>query len=124
MLFDNILSNLNISRSVIDSVHAGVKITYNTKMNHIIVFFSDYYNSIFIDRVPYKHKKLAASWCFNNSFSDKRIFSSCAKSYLLNLKMWKIIIPALKKDMFRPFLKTAPYMRMDLNRDQEIYQKF
>ena len=22
--------------------------------------------------------------------------------------------------MFRPFLKTAPYMRMDLNRDQEI----
>ena len=25
-------------------------------MNHIIVSFSDYYNSIFIDRVPYKHK--------------------------------------------------------------------
>ena len=28
----------------------------NTKMNHIMVSFLDYYNSIFIDRVPYKHK--------------------------------------------------------------------
>ena len=28
----------------------------NTKMNHIMVSFLDYYNSIFIDRVPCKHK--------------------------------------------------------------------
>ena len=25
-------------------------------MNHIMVSFSDYYNSIFMGRVPYKHK--------------------------------------------------------------------
>ena len=45
-----------MSRLVIDRVHTDVKITYNTKMKHIMVSFSDYYNSIFIDRVPYKHK--------------------------------------------------------------------
>ena len=41
---------------VIDKVHTDVKITYNTKMNHIMVSFADYCNSIFIDRAPYKHK--------------------------------------------------------------------
>ena len=52
---DNILPNLNISRLVIDRLYTDVKITYNTKMIHIMLF-SDYQNSIFIDRVPYKHK--------------------------------------------------------------------
>ena len=32
------------------------KNTYNAKMIHIMVSFSDYQNSSFIDRVPYKHK--------------------------------------------------------------------
>ena len=45
-----------MSRLVIFRVHTDVKITYNTKISHIIVSFSDYCNSIFIDRVPYKHK--------------------------------------------------------------------
>ena len=48
--------NLNISRLVIDRSYTDVKITYNTKMIHIMVSFSDYKNSILIDRVPYKHK--------------------------------------------------------------------
>ena len=56
MLCDNILPNLNISRLVIDRLYTDVKITYSTKMIHIMVSFSDYQNSIFIDRVPYKHK--------------------------------------------------------------------
>ena len=56
MLCDNILPNLNISRLVIDRLYTDVKITYNTKMIHIMVSFSDYQNSIFIDRVPYKQK--------------------------------------------------------------------
>ena len=43
-------------RLVIDRVHTAVKITYNTKMNHIMLSFPDYYNSIFIDRFPYKYK--------------------------------------------------------------------
>ena len=56
MLCDNILPNLNISRLVIDRLYTDVKITYSTKMIHIMVSFSDYQNSIFIDRVPYKQK--------------------------------------------------------------------
>ena len=56
MLCDNILPNLNISRLVIDRLYTDVKITYSTKMIHIMVSFSDYQNSIFIDRVPCKHK--------------------------------------------------------------------
>ena len=56
MLCDNISPNLNTSRLVIDKLYTNVKITYNTKMIHIMVSFSDYQNSIFIDRVPYKQK--------------------------------------------------------------------
>ena len=56
MLCDNILPNLNISRLVTDRLNTDIKTTYNTKMIHIMVSFSDYQNSIFIDRVPYKHK--------------------------------------------------------------------
>ena len=56
MLCDNILPNLNISNLVLDSLYTDVKITYNTKMIPIVVSFSDYQNSIFIDRIPYKHK--------------------------------------------------------------------
>ena len=48
--------NLNISRIVIDRVHTNIKITNNIKMSRIIVSFSDHCNSIFIDKVPYKHK--------------------------------------------------------------------
>ena len=56
MLCGNILRNLNISRLVIDRLYTGVKITYNTKMIHIMVSFWDSKNSIYIDRVPYKHE--------------------------------------------------------------------
>ena len=56
MLCDNISPNLNTSRLVISKLYTNVKITYNTKMIHIMVSFSDHQNSIFIDRVPYKNK--------------------------------------------------------------------
>ena len=56
MLCDNILPNLNISNLVLDSLYTDVKITYNTKMIPIMVSFSDYQNSIFIDRIPCNHK--------------------------------------------------------------------
>ena len=56
MLCDNTSPNLNISRLVIDRLYTNVKFTYDTKMIHIMVSFSDYQSSIFIDRVPYKHK--------------------------------------------------------------------
>ena len=35
---------------------------------------------------------------------------------------WNIQNAALKTDMLYPFLKSAPCMKMDLYRDQEIYQ--
>ena len=37
-------------------VHTNTEITNNSKMNRIMVSFSDHYNSVFIDRVPYKDK--------------------------------------------------------------------
>ena len=43
-------------RLVIDRVHTDLKITNNTKINPIMVSFSDHCNSIFINRVPDKHK--------------------------------------------------------------------
>ena len=45
-----------MSRLVIDRLYADVKITYSTKMIVIMISFSDYQNSIFIDSVPYKYK--------------------------------------------------------------------
>ena len=42
-----------MSRLVIKRVHTDVKNTYNI---NIMVFFPDYYKSVFIDGVPYKHK--------------------------------------------------------------------
>ena len=73
-------------------------------------------------------QKLTASWYFNNSFCNKPF---------LSLKMWKITTSLqvtcwnrqnakshiFFKNMLRLFLKSATYMRMDVNRDQEIYQK-
>ena len=61
MLCDNILPNLIEYYLIdylpnLDRLYSDVKITYNTKMIYIMVSFSVYYNSNFIDRVPYKHK--------------------------------------------------------------------
>ena len=36
----------------IERVHTNITITHNTKINHIMVSFSDHYNSICIDIVP------------------------------------------------------------------------
>ena len=41
---------------MIGRLYNDVKITNNTKMIHIMVSFSDYQNSIFIERIPYKNK--------------------------------------------------------------------
>ena len=57
MQYDDMLCNLNISRLLIDRLFTDVKITYNTKMIHIMVSFSGYQNFIFIDSFPYNHKK-------------------------------------------------------------------
>ena len=38
------------TRPRIDRVYTDIKIASNTKINHIMVSFSDHYNAIFIDR--------------------------------------------------------------------------
>ena len=49
-----------LPRSRIDRVYTDIytdiKIAYNTKINHIMVSFTDHYNAISIDRLPLKTK--------------------------------------------------------------------
>ena len=42
------------TRSTIGTVHTDIKIASNTKINHIMVSFTDHYSAIFIDRFPSK----------------------------------------------------------------------
>ena len=63
------------TRSRIDRVCNDIKIASNTKINHIMVSFTDHYNAIFIDRFPSKTKIGKDSWYFNNSLLCKPEFS-------------------------------------------------
>ena len=61
-------------------MHTDIKVGNNTKMNRIIVSFSDHYNSMFVDRVPYKHKTLyQRGGILIIPFQDKPISSSYAQ---------------------------------------------
>ena len=42
------------TRSPIDRVYTDIKMTSNTKINHIMISFSNHYNAIFLDRFPSK----------------------------------------------------------------------
>ena len=48
--------------SRIDRVYTDVKIANNTKMNHIMVPFTDHYNAVSIDRLPSTTKIGKDSW--------------------------------------------------------------
>ena len=63
------------TRSRIDRVYTDMKITSNTKINQIMVSFTDHYNAIFIDRFRPKTKIEIDSRYFNNSHVCKREFS-------------------------------------------------
>ena len=63
------------TRSTIDRVYTDIKMASNTKINHIMVFFTDHYNAIFIDRFPSKIKIGKDLWYFNNSPLCKHEFS-------------------------------------------------
>lgn len=82
MLRNNIEPKLNISRPAIDRV-------YTDKMNHIMIPFSDDYNSISIDRVPLRSKNSNSLWYFNKTLLDQPIFSSSTKKLLFQLKNLK-----------------------------------
>ena len=68
------------TRSRINRVYADIKIASNTKINHMMVSFTDHYNAIFIDRLPSKSKIGKDSWHFNNSLLWKPKFSSATKN--------------------------------------------
>ena len=70
------------ARSRIDMVYTDIKIAYNTKINPIIVSFTDHYNAIFIDRFPPKTKIGKDSWYLNNSLLCKPDFSLTTKTFL------------------------------------------
>ena len=55
MLCDNILANLNILRLLIDRLHTDVKLSIILKLFTLWYPFQAI-RTIFIDRVPYKHK--------------------------------------------------------------------
>ena len=84
--------NLNISRLVTDRVRTDIKITNNIKMSPIMVSFSARYISIFIDRVPYKHKKLQFHGILIISFE-----TSILSHYMQKVKSWNMQNPALRK---------------------------
>ena len=64
-----------------DRVYTDIKIANNTKINHIMVSFTDYYNAISIGRLPSKTKIGDDSWYLNNSVLCKPRFSSATKSF-------------------------------------------
>ena len=43
-------------RSRTDRVYTGIKTANNTKINHIMVSFTDYYSAISLDRISSKNK--------------------------------------------------------------------
>ena len=64
------------TRSRIDRVYTDIKITSNTKIDHVMVSFTYHYNAIFIDRFTSQTKIGKDSWYFNNSLLCKPEFSS------------------------------------------------
>ena len=76
--------------SRIDRVYTDIKITSNTKINHIMVSFTDHYNVIFIYRFPSETKTGKDSWYFNNSFLCKPQFSLTTKTFIFSLKTQNI----------------------------------
>ena len=64
-------------------IYAHIKIASNTKINHIMVSFTNHYNAIFIDRFPSETKTKKDSWYFNNSLLCKPEFSSTTNIFFI-----------------------------------------
>ena len=67
---------------VYTDIYTDIKIANNTKINHIMVSFTNHYNAISIDRLPSKTKIGKDSWYFNNSLLCKPEFSSATTNFL------------------------------------------
>ena len=122
------------TRSRTDRVYTDIKIASNTKINHIMVSFTDHYNAIFIDRFPSKTKIGKDSWYFNNPFLCKPEFFLTTKTFIFLLKTQntttpqqvtggKTLNPVLKK-MLELFLKIQGNIRISiLKRLESLYKK-
>ena len=103
------------ARSKIDRVYTDKKVATNTKINHIMVSFTDHYNAIFTDRFPSKTEAGKDSWYVNNSLLFKPEFSSTSKtSFLLETRKTTTLqqvtgekrLNLVLKKMLELFLKT------------------
>ena len=70
------------TRSRIDRAYTNMKIVNNTKINHIKLSFTDYYNATSIERLPSKNKIGKDSCYFNKSLLWRPEFSSTTKILL------------------------------------------
>ena len=108
------------ARSKIDRVYTHKKVATNTKINHIMVSFTDHYNAIFTDRFPSKTEAGKDSWYVNNSLLFKPEFSSTSKtSFLLETRKTTTLqqvtgekrLNLVLKKMLELFLKTFTISR-------------
>ena len=108
------------ARSKIDRVYTDKKVATNTKINHIMVSFTDHYNAIFTDRFPSKTEAGKDSWYDNNSLLFKPEFSSTSKtSFLLETRKTTTLqqvtgekrLNLVLKKMLELFLKTFTISR-------------
>ena len=74
---------------VYTDIYTDIKIANNTKINRIMLSFTDYYNAISIDRLPSKTKIGKDSLYFNNSLLCNPEVSSATKTFLFLLKTYK-----------------------------------
>ena len=72
----------SVTGSRIDKVSTDIKMTNYTKINHIMVSFTDHYSAIFINRFPSKTKFGKGLWYFNNPLLCKPGFSLTTKTFL------------------------------------------
>ena len=70
------------TRYRVDRIYTDIKAASNTKINHIVVSFTDHYNAIFIDRFSSQTKIGKDSWYFNNFPLCKPEFSSTTNTFL------------------------------------------
>ena len=68
------------TRYRVDRIYTDIKAASNTKINHIVVSFTDHYNAIFIDRFSSQTKIRKDSWYFNNFPQLQILFFSNTKS--------------------------------------------
>ena len=89
----------------------------NTKINQMMLSFTDHYNAISLDRLPWKTKSERYQWYFNESLLCKHRFSPTTKNFFFiknpifqQVTIGNTQILVLKR-MLEHFLKIPPLKR-------------